>query len=250
MQENNVWKSFPDIEPKDFAQLKERMVSAEKYKSAAGCKKDLDEHMVMLAEELYGKPELELYNNWLIVKIRRKIDLQHHINKFKELWEHESGFLIKSLSLRWLISVCDTIVDTYEDREEVAISIMSTLFINTIKLYETEKWMYGIDDEEYKVLNDKRPDSSVPLFDGVTAFKITHGDMVYNLVERIYSQHDPSKVSWQIFMELLRRAHINPTVFKRIADAHTNPKTEWWKDDQFVTSKKKKSIKDIFRWRK
>ena len=56
--------------------------------------------MEMLEIEFSHQPVLLFYHTWLIVTIRREVNLQTALEAYRELWKIESDFLIKHLSTR------------------------------------------------------------------------------------------------------------------------------------------------------
>jgi hypothetical protein len=77
------------------------------------------------------------------VLLRRRIDLETNLARTRMLWRSEAPFLVAKLDSRWLVSACDTIIDHWHEPEERALALAGTLFANTIKLYETERWAAG-----------------------------------------------------------------------------------------------------------
>lgn len=142
---------------------------------------------------------------------------------FRRIWAEEGEFLCSRLDSRWLVSACDTIIDHFEERDEVATAVAGTLFMNTVKLYETERLVQQPARGFEEVLG---ADRRVTLFDGMAAFLVGRGDMVRNMLDRVTRGAD-SPIASPILKELIRRANTHDTVFKRFRDLHTNPRTLW-----------------------
>ena len=226
----NSWERFTDISIMDFLYLKKNSVMGGVQKNSFGRRNLLDEHLTMLEKEFSNSSMLEFYHVWLIVNIRREINLKHNIEKFFILWAEESDFLLKRLDSRWLVSASDTIIDCSCDDTEIATSMSVVLFANTIKLYETERL----------ILSSKKSDTLeaglIELFDGISAFRIGHGDMIFNMMERLASK-EVATVSQKILMEILHRVHRFDTVYQRMANQHINLTTAWWKNEQLFIKK-------------
>ena len=103
-----------------------------------GRTKDADEHISRLRAEFAGLPEICHTHASLIVRIRRKIDLESTLTAFFELWSSKADELAAHLSSRWLVSACDTFADYGTPFQRAGALILSAT-INTLKLAETER---------------------------------------------------------------------------------------------------------------
>ncbi|HFU75074.1 MAG TPA: hypothetical protein ENK66_02405, partial [Arcobacter sp.] len=141
--EKNTWDTFNQVLKNDYKQLK--MLKVQEFEPVIpfGRRKEINEHFRMVEKEFSSKTMLEFYHAWIIINIRRKVNLTENINKFFTLWSEESNFLITELSSRWLVSACDTIIDYSSDKQEQVIALNAVVLVNTIKLYETERMMYS-----------------------------------------------------------------------------------------------------------
>jgi hypothetical protein len=61
----------------------------------------------------------------------------------------------------------------------------------------------------------------------MTAFQVTDGDMVKNMLDRTSSPFDAHFIAPRILAELLKRARTNDTVYKRFAALHKHKATQW-----------------------
>ncbi len=208
----------------DLESLKNLKIDAGTKVPSRGKKDNFNEHIKMLEKEFSQQSLLEFYSVWLIVKIRRKIDLDNSIEQFFKLWNRESTFLIKHLSSRWLISVCDTFIDYSKDSNEVAYAFAALFFINTIKLYETERVMYKNNNVNS---NPEFQTAKVQLFDGITAYNAKGGDMIKNMFNRLNLKSDSQTVSATIFKELIHRSNQKSTVYGRMSIHQENLKHRW-----------------------
>jgi len=187
----------------------------------------LDRHLRMLSQEFLERRRLEFLHAILIVLIRRRIGLKRARRLFFDLWEREPEFLCDHLTLRWLVSACDTVCDHPRNKMEATVAVSTSMLINTIKLYETERFTLEdqtVSSERLAALKGKR----LELFDGVTAYGIGRGDMILNLKRRIEAarQGDATFVS-RIFFAAADRAFRGETVFSRMRAVHTNDATRW-----------------------
>jgi hypothetical protein len=88
-----------------------------------------------------GRSELEYAHAALIVLMRLGMEVSHSWRRFCELWSDSGSFLLQHLNSRWLVSACDTIADHDRDRAQRALALAASALVNTVRLYETERWM-------------------------------------------------------------------------------------------------------------
>lgn len=195
----------------DVERLKTQTIRLGEKSYSFGLKPDLTEHLSMLEREFSGQTQLEFFHAATTVFIRRGLNLEKTTKNFKLLWQNEGAFLCENLDTRWLVSACDTIIDIYDDPAEILMAFAGTLFMNTIKLYETERAAHNYDTSATKA--DYRG-GRVPLFDGMSAYMPFNGDMIENLLNRVKNAEQDS-IAAQILDELIKRAHRHDTVFRR-----------------------------------
>ena len=211
--------------------MKNRIIEGEAKVYSFGLKVDIDEHVAMLRQEFIGRTELELYHAVLMSLVRREVDLLLNLERVHELWSKETEFLCQNVDSRWLVSACDTMMDHWPNESDRALAAAGSLFTNTLKLYETERWATG----QYDKNNEYEPVSGrVPLHDGLSGFVIGWGDMIANLHRRIKSVCANSSPAACILFELLHRASENNTVYKRFKDVHQRSETGWSRDKNVV----------------
>jgi polysaccharide pyruvyl transferase WcaK-like protein len=207
-----------------LSDLKARIVRGDVRVYSFFPKADIDEQAEMLRQEFIGRTELELYHAVLMALIRRGIDLTRNLERVHDLWSQETTFLCQNLDSRWLVSACDTIMDYSPKAHERALAAAASLFTNTLKLYETERYATGQSGTPigYKAITER-----VPLHDGMCAFLIGRGDMIANLHRRVLAVCDADTPAAAILRELLHRASEHDTVYKRLKDVHKNKVTAW-----------------------
>jgi len=208
----------------DFESLKNLKINIGIKEPSRGREDNFIDHIRMLEKEFDQQTLLEFYSVWIIVKIRRKLELDKTIEQFFKLWKTQATFLIKHLSLRWLISVCDTFIDYSKESDEVAYAFSTLFFMNTIKLYETEKSMYY---QQNPQTSPKFLTAKVQLFDGITAYNARGGDMVKNMFNRLNNKISNQAVTAQIFKEVVARSNKENTVYRRMSIHQQNPKHRW-----------------------
>jgi hypothetical protein len=172
----------------------------------------LVDHFVELEFEFGGKPRFLHVHAALIVAIRRKINLEWSVDQFRKLWDMKGEDLIRMLSLRWLVSATDTFSDYPRNSFEGAVSLTVSLFVNTIKLVETERYIEGAKPD----LTPSHPTKGVLLFDGLSAFRVKQGDMLSNLLGRMEVLYESPYPCSKILKESVGRIINGPTTFSRI----------------------------------
>lgn len=215
-------KRFDPKRSIDFKALRSTIIQRGQAVPSYSRKADFAEHLEMLEQEFSGQSALLFVHAAINAHIRREIDLAENLARFWQMWNQEADFLLKNSTARWLISSCDTIMCHASCDVERAAAIAGSLFMNTIKLYETERLATGSADAAYANVGGRNL-----LFDGMTAFSIGSGDMIGSLVTRIRKPFPADKIAPRILQELLSRALTQPTVFSRFAKVHVVDSTRW-----------------------
>ena len=171
---------------------------------------NLREHLARISGEFSNLNLLTFYHAALIVAIRRNLNLASNLEKFETLWNTHDDILLDQLSLRWLISACDTISDHGDDSEKTLATAIS-FSVNTMKLYETERSIYK--STKY---HSKKIGKVTDLFNGMTTFKVGSGDMVKNLLKRVEAINPEGRIE-KIFKESVKRIKVNDTVYSRLS---------------------------------
>ncbi len=170
-----------------------------------------------LEHELRGQPMANLVHAALIVLIRRQITLDAALSAYFRLWQAHEAMLLKGLSLRWLISAADTLVDHGRTPQERATAYATVLFVNTIKLYETERvFSLNIDPKEAD-LTGPQPQFGM---DGITTFNVAKGDTVGNMYQRGRALTQEMGLSGKILDQAMARVNQLDTVFARFRKFH------------------------------
>lgn len=203
---------YTSTDPLDFDRLRNEVVTGSGYAPSFGMRKDLQQQIDMLEREFSGQLRLKLVHAVLNVLLRRGVATQTVYGHFATLWAEHADILLDTLDSRWLVSACDTICDHSPDPAEAQGAILVSLFVNTLKLAETERLM---DDPAQG--DPQRIAGRTPLFDGMVAFLPGRGDMPANLLQRLDRRLRPETLTGMIGRELINRALSADTVFTRLA---------------------------------
>lgn len=223
-----VTNSFCAKDQQEVSALKNNKIEGNTVTYNQGANKKITQHLENLKTEFAGQSELLYYHAQLIVLLRREYKTQEIYGKLKMLWELEEAFLLEKLNLRWLISAADSFSDHSTDEAVKALSLCTSLLFNTVKLYETERFLTVSENTPISPERKNKVTSErVELFDGTAAFVVGTDDTLRNLRWRIDSIKTTHPIK-QILLEVFRRLQNEDSVYQRFRQLHTNTRTEWW----------------------
>ena len=174
-----------------------------------GRRPDLFDHVNELRSEFVGRSELLVLHAGFVVALRRRLATDHFQPLYQRLWREEGAFLLRELSLRWLVSACDTLADQGSTPTQRAVALNGTVLANLAKLAETERRFAPLAEA-----GAPRRKGAV-LFDGMTVFK-PGGDMIGNLFLRIARIAELDDVAGPILLEVAARIRQLDTVVRRL----------------------------------
>jgi len=222
-------KELSDQISTDFIAQRQITIDGDEIQYTHGSSNDLDEHFEALKAEFVGQAELCYTHAKIIALIRRDFEAKKHFSIFEQLWQEEKDFLLKNLNTRWLISATDTFADYSNDDSIKSLSVACSCLLNTVKIQESERFITNakssIDDMEKiaRLDNEER----IPLFDGISVFKVGTDDTLRNMRWRI-DKAATINIAGEILLEIFLRLQEHDTVFKRFKDRHKRSKTGWW----------------------
>lgn len=148
-----------------------------------GRERDLAAHLDRLRPEFGQRSAAAHLLASVIVVLRRDPGDTHAQALFTRLTTELGDRLAPEISLRWLISVCDTVADLPASAlAERALAMMGAGLANLVKLAETERRIYYPPRPWPPV---GRFDIGHEMFDGLKAYWPERGDMVSNLLDRL-----------------------------------------------------------------
>ena len=205
----------------DFTSLKARIVEGTpRGPTPVSREGEFATHMADLRGDFAGRPELCVHHAALIVRIRRRMDLERDVPAFLELWEAEHAFLAEHLDSRWLVSACDTFADHGTAFQRAAAVALAAL-INTTRLCETERILSvdpSFDPRKFERMKAEHRDGRyVELWDGVSAYTPHKGDTPRNLFRRLFDVVGMDPALDAIGRTLLGRALAEDTLLGRLA---------------------------------
>jgi hypothetical protein len=213
----------------DFSRQKQIIIGGDEIQYTHGSSNNLEEHFVALRDEFIDQSELCYTHAKIIVLIRRDFEAKNHFIIFEKLWEEEKDYLLKNLNIRWLISATDTFADLSDDDTIKSLSIACSCLLNTVKIQESEHFITKYDnyEDDSKKITKLDNEERIPLFDGISVFKVGTDDTLRNMRWRI-DKAAKINIAGEILLEIFLRLQEHDTVFKRLKDRHRRSKTGWW----------------------
>lgn len=219
---------------KSYADMKRKILSEEEVEWVENSDKprlkNLSAHLNKVKIEFIDKPEICFYHATLVVLLRRGYKSKETYEEFEKLWETESDFLLNNLSLRWIVSACDTFVDHSPNPLRSAILLNVSTLINTLKTYETEKFLRGF--ETVDDINEKNVEAlylkHLELYQGLTYFRIGTDDTLRNMRTRYEAFKDLDQLAASILLFVFDKIQNSQTAFALIRSLHKDEKSKWW----------------------
>lgn len=195
---------------------------------------DLTAHLENLKHQFIGQSELCFYHATLVVLLRRNYKPKEIFAEFEQLWDAEADYLLEHLSLRWIVSACDTFVDHSTDRIRAAILMNITTLVTTLRVYETKQFLLRPPNSESLPLLDDNIEafyrSDIPLYDGLTYFRVGSDDTLKNMRNRYESFYESDKLASTILLSVFDKLQTNNSAFSIMRLLHKSDRSKWWVD--------------------
>jgi hypothetical protein len=166
---------------------------------------DVEKNIEAVKGEFLGKPLVchELVKH--IIYLRREIDVEENTKCFYALLDEYLDVLLENYNLRWLLSVCDTLVDIGDTAQSNA-AMNLVISVNYLNIIITV--LDIANDGRPNVDKLKRnPGHKRPTFDGLITADIYEGDMMYNLQKRLNQVAATDELVNAIWKEIKRTLH-------------------------------------------
>ena len=192
--------------------------------------KDLSSHLAKVKLEFLDKPEICFYHATLIILLRRGYKTDATFQEFEKLWETESEFLLNNLSLRWIVSACDTFVDHSPRTSRAAILLNVSTLINTLKIYETEKFLKDYLGQENLSMENIEAlyAEHLKLYNGLTYFRIGTDDTLKNMRKRYEAFKNIDPLATSILLYVFDTIQNVESAFALMKNLHKDIKSQWW----------------------
>lgn len=234
----NAGKIIKNYEGKSFDQMKattliESMCDIEALTDERKSK-DLENHLNNLKYQSLGESELCFYHNTLIILMRRKYKIDKTFAEFERLWMAESDYLLENLSLRWIVSACDTFIDYSDNTHRAAILMNVVTLMNTLRAYETKNFLQLPANAESMPLMPEKTDmlyaGDLPLYDGLTYFRIGTDDSLRNMRKRYGKFNKIDKLATTILLAVFEKLQNTDSAFATLRQLHRDDWSKWWLD--------------------
>tara|TARA_R100001440_G_scaffold4268_1_gene9799 strand:+ start:4634 stop:5278 length:645 start_codon:yes stop_codon:yes gene_type:complete len=163
---------------------------------------DQEENISAVRNEFIGKPEVCHTLASHIVRLRRKPKDTEQRELFMHLLDNYVDVLLEHYDIRWLLSICDTLVDIGDPiTSATAMNIVQC--INRCNIDSTI--LVNVVDGR---LNENRlaQEIKVPTWGGMITADIPSGDMIYNMMNRLDSVVSKHDLLWKIWCEIKNRS--------------------------------------------
>ncbi|ERL54689.1 hypothetical protein [Psychrobacter aquaticus] len=196
--------------------------------------KDLECHLNNLKYQMRGHSELYYYHNTLIILLRRKYKIIETFAEFKRLWDAESDYLLEHISLRWIVSACDTFIDHSDDNNKIAILMNVVTLINTLRAYETKNFLQLPTQVKCIPLVDDKVamlyQGDLPLYDDLTYFRIGGDDSLKNMRRRYEKFYEVDYLATTILLSVFDKLQTHDNAFHTLRLLHKDERSRWWLD--------------------
>ena len=125
-------------------------------------------------------------------------------------------FILRHSDLKWLKSICDTLVD-HDDTERRLLALSVTTFINTLRVAEMVRM--GGD----RATQDFREIGYCEIYDGLYTFSVSRQDALLNLSRRMKWSLRSDWMMSELWEEVLMRIHSSKNVIKEFSEVSEYP---------------------------
>lgn len=196
--------------------------------------KNLESHLDNLKHQFIDQSELCFYHATLVVLLRRNYKPDETFAEFETLWTTQTDYLLQNLSLRWIVSACDTFIDHSTDKTKTAILMNVVTLINTLRVYETQQFLQLAHHSESLSLVATQVDTlyqgDLSLYDGLTYFRIGTDDTLKHMRSRYESFHNTDKLATTMLLSVFDKLQDNNSAFSTLRALHKDDNSKWWLD--------------------
>lgn len=183
-------------------------------------KSDTEENIMAVRAEFIGKPEICHHMARIIIYLRRHIDVENNSIRFFKLLDQYQDVLLAEYDTRWLISICDTIVD-YGVPEQSAIAMNIVCMVQACNIANTV--VHKVENSNLHI-HKLRTDQKHTTFDGLITADTFCGDMHYNMCQRVNRLCRRDPILDKLWQTIKRRAKGNLQIVpEALFSQHTNP---------------------------
>ncbi|MDO6732980.1 hypothetical protein Q4577_23525 [Marinovum sp. 2_MG-2023] len=200
----------PDI---DLVHLRDKIVEGP-TEFPGGNRQDMKQQEKILQYRFAGQPFVNYLIGFSISYLRR--DTKHSVSArklFFRAWDSEFPLLLSTLPTRWLISTLQTFIDHGRSSNERIIGTAGYFFFNTLKAYEAERALEGLQPDG--VYPNSKPKTKNG-FPGMDRFDLGGSDLMVNTLALLLELSMQEPVSGRVLQELLARTKNSNSVLSRM----------------------------------
>lgn len=142
---------------------------------------DMQKNIEAVRAEFIGKPEVCHMLVAEIIKLRRNPGNQTARETFWELLNNYTDVILENYDVRWMLSICDTVVDI-GDKLQSAIAMNLVQCVNGTNIHHSI--LVNAVDGNIDA-NKLRHELKVPTWGGMITADIPNGDMIHNMMNRL-----------------------------------------------------------------
>lgn len=168
----------------------------------------LVDNIAHVRSEFVGKPEVCHQLVTHIIHLRRQPDHDVHRLAFYGLLNTHRAVLLKELDIRWLLSVCDTIVD-------VGTTTSSAIAMNIVQCINNINIQFAISNGSVDGTLDYSKMAGAgkfPTWGGMISPDCRSGDMIHNMMCRMDTVIKHDSLLWDIWCEIKDRSRHDNTL--------------------------------------
>lgn len=200
----------PDL---DLGDLRDKIVEGP-ADFPGGNRQEMEQQDNILRYRFSGQPYVNYLVGFSISYLRR--DTQHTVSArrlFFRAWETEYPLLLSTLPSRWLISTLQTFMDHGRSCDERLIGAAGYFFFNTLKAYEAERALEGLQPDAIYPNTEPKTKNGFP---GMDRFDLGGSDLMVNTLALLLELSMKEPVSGRVLQELLVRTKNANSVFSRM----------------------------------
>lgn len=142
---------------------------------------DMQKNIEAVRAEFIGKPEVCHMLVAEIIKLRRNPGDQTARETFWELLNNYTDVILENYDVRWMLSICDTVVDIGDELQS-AIAMNLVQCVNGTNIHHSI--LVNAVDGNIDA-NKLRHELKVPTWGGMITADIPNGDMIHNMMNRL-----------------------------------------------------------------
>jgi len=156
----------------------------------------------------------------LIADLRNRRNPETTFSTFQTLMDAHADDLLASVSLRWLVSMCDTYAD-YGTPIERRNALLVSLFVNLIRVSDTLRKAER--REEIPAMIEVLKTTQLPLYDGLKTLSLAKQDTCLNLAKRLIRVLQETPFFLAVYQKAVRESLAHDSLLGTFARLSAHP---------------------------